>query len=283
MILVDFNQVCISNFMMQVGNHTNLKIEEDLVRHMVLNTLRMVHTKFKDEYGEMVLCADSKKYWRKDIFPYYKANRKKDRESSDVDWNALFKLLNQLRDEIKENFPYKVLVVIGAEADDIIGTLVKHNADNGLGREPILIVSSDKDFMQLQKYSNVHQWSPKHKTFLKTPDPKAYVFEHILKGDRGDGIPNFLSPDDTFVTDKRQKPLTSKKIETIKIQGIVDPMAERGFNRNQHLIDLDFIPVDLQQNILKEYNETEPKPRALLLNYFVKHKLKNLTESIGDF
>lgn len=283
MILVDFNQVCISNFMMQVGNHTNLKIEEDLVRHMVLNTLRMVHTKFKDEYGEMVLCADSKKYWRKDIFPYYKANRKKDRESSDVDWNALFKLLNQLRDEIKENFPYKVLVVIGAEADDIIGTLVKHNADNGLGREPILIVSSDKDFMQLQKYSNVHQWSPKHKTFLKTPDPKAYVFEHILKGDRGDGIPNFLSPDDTFVTDKRQKPLTSKKIETIKIQGIVDPMAERGFNRNQHLIDLDFIPVDLQQNILKEYNETEPKPRSLLLNYFVKHKLKNLTESIGDF
>lgn len=280
MILVDFNQVCISNFMMQVGNHTNLKIEEDLVRHMVLNTLRMVHTKFKNEYGQMVLCADSKKYWRKDVFPYYKANRKKDRESSDVDWNALFKLLNQLRDEIKENFPYKVLVVIGAEADDIIGTLVKHNTDNG---EPILIVSSDKDFMQLQKYSNVDQWSPKHKTFLKTPDPKAYVFEHILKGDRGDGIPNFLSPDDTFVTDKRQKPLTSKKIETIKIQGIVDPMAERGFNRNQHLIDLDFIPVDLQQNILKEYNEIEPKPRSLLLNYFVKHKLKNLTESIGDF
>lgn len=282
MILVDFNQVCISNFMMQVGNHTNLKIEEDLVRHMVLNTLRMVHTKFKGEYGEMVLCADSKKYWRKDVFPYYKANRKKDRESSDVDWNALFKLLNQLRDEIKENFPYKVLVVTGAEADDIIGTLVKHHADTD---ESMLIVSSDKDFMQLQKYKNVKQWSPKHKTFLKTTDPKAYVFEHILKGDRGDGIPNFLSADDTFVTDKRQKPLTAKKIEIIKVQGIgsVDSSAKHGFNRNQHLIDLDFIPDTLQQDILKEYKDTEPKPRSLLLNYFVKHKLKNLTESIGDF
>lgn len=268
--------------MMQVGNHTNLKIEEELVRHMVLNTLRMVHSKFKDEYGEMVLCADHKKYWRREVFPFYKANRKKDRESSDVDWNALFKLLNQLRDEIKENFPYRVLVVEGAEADDIIGTLVKHHANTD---DKLLIVSSDKDFMQLQKYSNVKQWSPRHKTFLKTTDPKMFVFEHILKGDRGDGIPNFLSPDDTLVSDKRQKPLTSKKIEVIKVQGIKSfgPEVERGFYRNQNLIDLDFIPSSLQETILNEYNIFEPNPRSLLLNYFVKHKLKNLTESIGDF
>lgn len=282
MILVDFNQVCISNFMMQVGNHTNLKIEEDLVRHMVLNTLRMVHTKFKEKYGEMILCADSNRYWRRDFFPHYKANRKKDRESSDVDWNALFKFLNMLRDEIKENFPYKVLKVTGAEADDVIGTLVKHFHDK---EDKILIVSSDKDFVQLQKYSNVAQWSPKTKNFIRTSDPKAYVFEHILKGDRGDGIPNFLSADDTFVTNKRQKPLSSKKIELVKVNGIesVGQSALPGFYRNQQLVDLDYIPVELQEQIILEYDNVVPPSRSKLLNYFVKHKLKNLTESIGDF
>lgn len=268
--------------MMQVGNHTNLKIEEDLVRHMVLNTLRSIHSKFKGKYGEMILCTDSNKYWRKEFFPYYKANRKKDRETSDVDWNALFKILNQLRDEIKDNFPYKVIRVVGAEADDVIGTLVKHFHDK---EDKILIVSSDKDFVQLQTYSNVEQFSPKTKNFVRNTDPKTYVFEHILKGDRGDGIPNFLSPDDTFVTSKRQKPLSAKKIELIKAQGIesVESSAVSGYYRNRQLIDLNYIPEDLQETILEEYNTLQPVSRSNLLNYFVKHKLKNLTESIGDF
>lgn len=282
MILVDFNQVCIANFMMQVGNHTNLKIEEDLIRHMVLNSIRMLRSKFSDKYGELVICCDSKHYWRRDIFPYYKANRKKDRDKSDVDWPSLFTFLNKVKQELRDYFPYKVIEVDGAEADDIIGTLVR---EHHLMENYILIVSSDKDFMQLQKYKNVDQYSPIMKKMIRTEDPRQFVFEHILKGDRGDGIPNFLSQDDTFVTDKRQKPLSKKKIALLKEEGVdnVEESLRRGFLRNQQLVDLDFIPERIADKINLQYTGSNPKSRNQLLNYFVKYKLKNLTESIGEF
>lgn len=282
MILVDFNQVCIASFMSQVGNHTNVKIEEDLVRHMVLNTIRMLRSKFADKYGELVICSDSKKYWRRELFPYYKANRKRDRDKSDVDWHSLFTFLNKIREELKDNFPYKVLNVDGAEADDIIGTLVKKYTQL---EERILIVSSDKDFMQLQKYDNVDQYSPIMKKFVRTDDPNKYIFEHILKGDRGDGIPNFLSPDDTFVMNKRQKPLSKKRLDTVKAEGVdsLGPEGQRGFYRNRQLVDLDYIPDNITDKIVDEYNSAVPNSRSNLLNYFIKHKLKNLTETIGEF
>ena len=282
MILVDFNQVCIANFMSQVGNHTNVKIEEDLVRHMVLNSIRMIRSKFSEKYGEIVICSDNKKYWRREIFPYYKANRKKDRDKSDVDWYSLFTFLNKIREELKDNFPYKVLNVEGAEADDIIGTLAKKYSDS---KEHILVVSSDKDFMQLQKYSNVDQYSPIMKKFVRTEDPNKYIFEHILKGDRGDGIPNFLSDDDTFVMGKRQKPLSKKRIDTVRENGVTSlgPEGERGFYRNRQLVDLDYIPNNIEDKILDEYYSAVPNSRSNLLNYFIKYKLKNLMETIGEF
>jgi hypothetical protein len=281
-ILVDFNQVCIANFMSQVGNHTNVKIEEDLVRHMVLNSIRMIRSKFSEKYGEIVICSDNRKYWRREIFPYYKANRKKDRDKSDVDWHSLFTFLNKIREELRDHFPYKVLNVEGAEADDIIGTLVKKYSDSG---EHILVVSSDKDFMQLQKYANVDQYSPIMKKFVRTDDPNKYIFEHILKGDRGDGIPNFLSDDDTFVMGKRQKPLSKKRIDTVRENGIesLGPDGERGYYRNRQLVDLDYIPDNITDKILNEYYSSVPNSRSNLLNYFIKHKLKNLMETIGEF
>ena len=281
MILVDFNQVCIANFMMQVGNHTNLKIEEDLIRHMVLNSLRLIRSKFHQEHGELVICADSKKYWRREVFPYYKSNRKKDREKSDVDWTSLFTFLNKVRQELEEHFPYKVLHIEGAEADDIIGVLTKkyHQEEN------ILIVSSDKDFLQLQQHENVKQYSPIMKKFIRTDDPKNYIFEHILKGDRGDGIPNISSPDDTFATGNRQKPFSKKKIEKVLADGIesLNETERRGFKRNEQLIDLDHIPVGIANDIITEYSNANVGTRNNLLNYFIKHRLNNLTEVIGDF
>lgn len=80
MIILDLNQVMISNLMAQIGNHTNIDIDENLLRHMILNTIRALNMKFKNEYGELVIACDDKNYWRKDIFPYYKAKRAEDRE-----------------------------------------------------------------------------------------------------------------------------------------------------------------------------------------------------------
>ena len=285
MLLVDFNQVVISNFMTQVGNHTNIPLDEGLLRHMILNTIRLNRNKFADKYGEMVICCDSKKYWRRDVFPYYKASRKKDREASGVDWNTMFNTLSTVRQELIDNFPYKTLMVEGAEADDIIGTLVhKYNQYE----KEILILSSDKDFMQLQIYNNVKQYSPVHKKFIRTADAELYLKEHIIKGDRGDGIPNVASPDSVFVTGGRQRPMRKKLIEQIAntnvlTAGDVSEEIKRNFARNKQLVDLSETPEELQDEIVSAYTNYDMKDRSGLFNYFVNNKLKNLMENLSEF
>jgi hypothetical protein len=286
MILVDMNQVTISNLMMQLGSKRDNELDENLVRHMVLNSIRGYRSRFHEAFGEMVLCYDSKKYWRRDYFPNYKSNRKKDRANSGLDWNTIFETLNNIRDEIKETFPYKVLEVEGAEADDCIAAIVQHVAETPSEFEHILILSGDKDFIQLHKYNNVQQYSPTVKKFIKDIDPDIYIREHVLKGDRSDGVPNFLSPDNTFVDELRQKPLTKKKLETWIDLEPTDYCSDemlRNYQRNKTLIDLECIPSDLKVKILEDYQNAEHGDRSKLLNYFIKKRLKNLMNDIGDF
>ena len=286
MILVDMNQVTISNLMMQIGSKRQNDVDENLVRHMVLNSIRMYRSKFGEEYGELVLCYDSKRYWRREYFPNYKSNRKKDREKSGLDWNLIFETLNNIRDEIKENFPYKVLEVDGAEADDCIATVIEYVSKTPTAFENVLILSGDKDFIQLQKHNFVKQYSPVLKKFVNGQDPHLYIKEHILKGDRSDGIPNFLSSDNTFVDELRQKPLTKKKLSTwvdLEPQDFCSEEMLRNYQRNRTLIDLDYIPSDLKVAILEQYEQPPKGERSKLLNYFIKKRLKNLMNDIGDF
>lgn len=284
MILVDLNQVVISNLMQQIGgNKSTMKLEEDLIRHMVLNSLRSYSRKFKQEYGDIVICCDNRTYWRRKVFPLYKANRKKDRDASTLDWGLIFDTMAKLRAELKEFFPYKVIDVEGAEADDVIATLVKMYSPS----QKILILSSDKDFTQLQKYKNVKQYSPIMSKFIKTDDPIQYVREHILRGDKGDGIPNFLSPDDTFVIGARQKVINSKKLkewleQTPETFCTNDSML-RGYKRNQMLVDLDFIPEEITTAIVEAFDAAKPSNRQRMLNYFIEKRLKNLISVIDEF
>lgn len=283
MILIDLNQVLISNLMQQINSNPKIKLDEDLIRHMVLNSLRSYVKQFKDKYGKIVICCDSKKYWRRDIFPLYKSNRKKDRDKSPFDWTLIFETLNKIRDELKVYFPYKVLDVEGAEADDIIGVLAARMSPH----EEILILSSDKDFVQLQKYDNVKQYSPILKRYLETDDPHLYVKEHIIRGDRGDGIPNFLSPDNTFALGERQKVINTKKLSEWLQKSPEDfctnEIMLRGYKRNQMLVDLDYIPNDLQSQIIEAYDNAKVGKKSDLLNYFIEKKLKNLMEVIQEF
>ena len=281
MIIVDLNQVMISTLMMQIGNHKNIKLEEDLVRHMVLNSLRAHKVKFSAEYGEMVIACDDKNYWRKQVYPYYKANRKKEREASELDWNTLFESLNNIRQELKDYFPYKVIQVEHAEADDIIAVLVKEY--NHLGK--LLILSGDKDFGQLQKYPNVTQYSPVLKKYISCTNPDLFLKEHILKGDSSDGIPNFLSEDNVFVMGIRQSPVTSKRLAGWILQEpeqFCNEAMLRNYKRNQKLIDLEFVPDDIKTQTLEQYN-TQIKDRSKLFNYFIQYQLKNLMEHINEF
>lgn len=283
MIIVDLSQVMISNLMMQLGNHTNTEVEEDLLRHMVLNSIRSYNMKFKDEYGEMVIACDDRTFWRRDVFPYYKANRRKSREKSELNWTQIFDALHKIRDELKAFFPYRVIQVDGAEADDIIGTLTMNYGDTS---EKILILSGDKDFVQLQRYNNVKQFDPVQKKFRTTNDPDRFIKEHIMRGDTGDGIPNFLSTDNCLVVGDRQKPVSSKKLDAwvyLNPEEFCDDNMLRGYRRNQQLVDLTYIPNDIQKNIWAEYQAQAGKDRKNLFNYFIEKKLKNLIESINEF
>lgn len=285
MILVDLNQVLISGLMPQISGK-NVDIEEGLMRHLVLNTLRHNIKPFKEEYGQVVLCCDNKKYWRRDIFPFYKAGRKKIREKSDINWNLIFNLLAKFKLEIKENFPYKVIDVDGAEADDIIGTLVPRYHDE----ENILILSSDGDFAQLQRYTNskykVSQYNPSLKKFVKVDNPIKDLKEKIIRGDRGDGIPNIFSPSDCFVRDMRQKSISEVKLQKLLAEDVSnweDSTAQANYSRNQTLIDLECIPPDVMSKILNTFDEVETASKQKMYNYFIEHKLKNLMEVIEDF
>jgi 5'-3' exonuclease len=279
-ILVDMNQISVASVMMHLHMTKQTAPDEDMVRHMILNSLRMYRMRFCDEYGELVLCYDSKHYWRRDYYPEYKHSRKKGREKSTNDWDAIFEVLNAIKAELKEFFPYKFLEVYGAEADDIIAALAGElEFDNG----KTLILSGDKDFIQLQKFRNVTQYSPITKKFVNGVDPEIYLSEHVLKGDSSDGVPNVLSPDNTFVDGIRQKPLSKKKIAAMIDGDFPNDEVKRNYQRNKKLIDLKESPPELYIDILKEYQEAPDGDRSKLLNYFTQKRLRNLVESIGEF
>jgi 5'-3' exonuclease len=268
--------------MEQIGS-SKTPVDESLVRHMILNTIRTYVKKFKETYGpEVVIACDNKKYWRRDIFPNYKSNRKKARESSGHDWISIFDVLNKIRDELKTHSPYKVLDVDTAEADDVIGVLaMKYSAS-----QKVMILSSDKDFAQLQKFPNVEQYSPILKKVIREPLPNLQLKQLIIRGDKGDGIPNILTKDDVFVEGGRQKPITEAKIINWLNQDpseFCNDEMLRNYKRNEMLIDLTYIPETLKQTIIDNYENTKGRTKQEFLNYMMANRLKNLIEVIDEF
>jgi 5'-3' exonuclease len=281
MILIDLNQVLISNLMAQVRGKGDVKPNKDMIRHMVLNSLRGFNVKFKEEYGTMVLCSDAGDPWRRDFFPNYKYSRKQARLDGPFDWDNIFNIITEIKNEVRDNFPYIVMYVENSEADDIIAILVKLQEE-----QKYLIVSGDKDFVQLQHYGNVQQWSPLLKNFIgEQEEPIKFLREQIIKGDRSDGVPNILSADDVFVIGERQKPITKKQLEEWKdIDNIpLGVETKKYYNRNKKLIDLSQIPITIENNIINTYRNYKIKDRSLLLPYFIDKKLKSLIDKINDF
>jgi hypothetical protein len=284
-ILIDFNQVMLASLFAGIGNHHNIDVDENLLRHMFLNSIRFNRKKFHEEFGEIVICADGKSSWRRDTFPYYKANRRKSREESELDWNMLFGIINTIRSELKDHFPYKVIHINHCEADDVIGTIVhEYGTELNFGSEQFLILSGDKDYIQLHRYANVKQYDPVRKKWIQNSDPDKYLREHILKGDSGDGVPNILSADNCLAVGERQKPMTAKKIAQFTDNpASMDSITQTRFDRNKLMIDLSEIPQNYKDEILEEYSKDKDIGRSHLFNYFVEKKLKNLITDIQDF
>ena len=278
MIIVDINQIMISNLMVTLSRD-NMELSEDLVRHMVLNSLRGHNKKFRKEYGEMVIACDSKNVWRRQVFPNYKAGRKANREKSEHNWELIFDILAKVKEEIKQFLPYKVVELETAEADDIIAVLTRRV------KEKILILSGDKDFIQLHN-ERIKQYNPVLNKFVgKDENPSLYIREHILRGDRSDGIPNVLSDDNVFIEGRRQTPLSKKKIEAW-VNEVVPTFTEeqqKNYERNRQLIDLNCVPKELEDKINREFDNFEVATRDKILGYFINKKLKTLIESIDEF
>ena len=288
MIIVDYSGIALASIII------NKTFDEQLIRHMILNSLRMYRTRYKEEYGELVLAVDASNNWRRTAFPQYKASRKKNQKESDFDWGEAFRLLNKIREEIAENFPYTVIRVDGCEADDVIGTLVSMNPDHNNDFKPqkYMIVSSDRDFLQLQRFKNVRQFSPLLKKELSVDNPRVYLQTHIIRGDKGDGVPNILSDDNVFVEGFRQTPITQKKIDNI-----IEDLEEgellyaaswyRNYCRNKKLIDLSETPQELRTEIINNFMADKPDTRWMrrgkVFPYLVENKCNELIKSAQEF
>lgn len=297
MILVDYSQVALANFLSFKAELTRGTEAEviNLIRHATLSTLKYYKKKYSNEYGEMVICCDGRKYWRREFFEHYKAGRKKARDASELNWTLIFDTLSQLRDDLTENFPYKVIHMDRAEADDIIAVLAKWTQENGmvqqgLMEEPqkVLILSSDGDFIQLQEYDNVTQWSPMQKKYIKATKKELHEkkITHIVKaGD--DGIPNILSADDVFVKGERQKPVSAKRLQEFIDNGFIACKTDeerRNWHRNCTLVDFTFIPEDIQNSITDSYLNSKPvKDKMKIMTYLANHRCKLLLEELEDF
>jgi hypothetical protein len=282
MIIVDYGGLSASTVAINKEN------DENMIRHMIINSLRLYRNAYKKDFGELVIACDSKNNWRKNYYPQYKANRKKARDKSGLDWVEAFRIINKIRDELKEHFPYKVIEVEGCEADDIIGTLCKNTQEFGQ-YEDVMIVSADKDFLQLQRYKNVRQYSPLLKKEYREETPLVGLTEKILTGDAGDGVPNVLSHDNVFVEGERQRPLSRKKKDDMINQlnhadsGYQHSEWYRNYQRNRKLIDLEYTPEELQSEILEQFNNQDKwAKRGEVLPYLINNRMKLMIESVEE-
>ena len=297
MILVDYSQVALAailTFQRELkGTESEVK---NLIRHVTLSTLKSYKKKYGKEYGQLVICCDGRKYWRKEYFEHYKASRKKSREASHLDWKLIFDTLSEMRTDLAQYFPYKVIHVDRAEADDVIAVLTKWVQDNELVTEglveesqKVLILSSDKDFKQLQLYPNVKQWSPMQKKYITATkqEIRDFMVEHIVKGDSGDGVPNILSKDDTFVSGERQKVMSAKRLQEFIENGEAacrNDEEKRNYARNQTLVDFFFIPEDVSKDIVDTYISSKPNgDKMTIMNYLVANKCRLLLDELEDF
>lgn len=293
MILIDYSQVALANilsFQRELKTSTQEEVK-NLIRHAVLSTLKYYKKKYGKEYGEMVICCDGRQYWRRAYFEHYKASRKKAREASDLDWKLIFDTLSEIRQDIIDHFPYKVLHIDRAEADDVIASLVYLTDEFGseVAGQPVMIISSDKDFKQLHSFNNVKQWSPMQKKAVvsKHDEIKNQIIEHIVKGDAGDGVPNILSKDDCFVQGIRQTPVSAKRLAEFLVSGIDacrNDEEKRNWQRNQVLVDFMKIPVDLKEAVWESFINNKPKgDKQSIMNYLIAHRCRLLLDEIEGF
>lgn len=285
-LLVDFSAIAHATFHV-CRLDPSVNSEDDLLsiwRHTILTSLLTRKNKICPD--EVVLCLDYGS-WRGDYFKYYKAKRKADKSSSDVDYNFFFEASNQFISEIKEFFPWLVIQHKKCEGDDVIAILAYELSKDS----NVIVCTSDKDLKQLLEIDNVTYYSYRKDCFETLDNPKEFLLRQILFGDTSDGIPNVKSPDNCFVAKIKQTPCGPKTIDKILINGVKEFIVEnnliKNFKRNKTLIELSkiTIPEDLWKSVLtlyNNYNRIEPD-YIKMLGFMNKNNLIKLRERVNEF
>lgn len=304
MILIDYSQFC--RAAMYASKMEN-EADGPFMKYIIIKTLMSMNTKFRDKFGKLVICCDGRNYWRKEVFPPYKQKRREAQQESKMNEALFFEIKNELMNELGDNTPWHVVQIDRMEADDLIGTSAR------VFDEPNVVISSDHDFKQLQMFDNVSQYCPRSHKFIEESNPDFYRFHHVMKGDAGDGIPNVLSDRDTFITEKRQKPVAQKDINYLfgslindGPEGFVSPVeikvtpeirewlnkkggSEERFYENLRLVDLTSLDkevyVDCENGIRETLEEQERKYKgsSQLMTYLSKNKMPSLLDNLNDF
>lgn len=301
MIVIDFSQVVISNAQVQLGKELKSPNPDvkNLIKHMFFSSV-LTYKKMFPNAGQVVVACDGREYWRKTYFPYYKGHRKLHRDADTIDWDFLYKCMDEIKDDLREHFPYKVIQIANAEADDIIAVLAKYTQSEELVSEglfdgepqPFVIISTDNDFGQLQKYKNVKQYAPMKKKMVTNANPYEYVIEHICEGDAGDNVPNICTPDSwakerTEGLSTRAKSFMKSRQRDFVLKGIdacANEQERAHWKRNQMLVDFDYIPTSVSETIIHTYKTTEVKgSKTKIMSYLIKNRMKLLMQSLGEF
>lgn len=279
MILIDYSNLAITIAVLSCKIHHEANI--NFIRQRTLSKILFLNKKFKDEYQRPVFCCDAKNKWRKEIFPNYKFGRNQNKEN--IDWNGIHNTVNGLIEEIEENFGYFVIRIDKCEGDDIIAVLA--NEFPG----PHLVVSSDRDFIQLQASLNkVVCYSPFEKKYLVEQNPIEYLERKIIRGDESDSIPNIASDINAFVNQKRQSPIRKEYLERLLEKKKFDTeFHKKRYYENKKLIDLNEIPESFVFQIKEKFLELEKthkkKNVSVIMKYLSSHSLKNLFSDAGGF
>lgn len=242
MIVIDYNPLVIASYFRIDEGWRNI----NSVSREFFRRVEDIESKFETIYGKAIIVGDCGSSWRKQIYPAYKANRAKD---GDETWKEIGTILRELSSIVKSKFPFFEFESL--EADDIIGWFARS------AKKPMLIISSDRDFLQLQANEHVKQYSTIQGKWVITNNPKEALLEKILRGDTSDNIPSItkelykLEPDNTQKK-TRAKPITKKFIEEFK-KGVLYEKYKDRYEENRRLIDLSLTPETLLNEFIQKY------------------------------
>lgn len=281
MIIFDFSLALQAN--VRIISKAKENVTVDNLRIRLLDHILNINKKFKRQYGSNIILALDSGSWRKKIFPYYKFKREEKRQADEYDWKTIYSHYEVIINEINDFFPYSILKVKGAEGDDIVATLCKE-----IRNEEIMIISRDKDFMQLHRNENVSQYDPiVNKMISVTEDIDYHLFHHIMKGDESDGIPCIYSPETFYTQSLRPRQQTVYQNVVREIYKYSDQELKKYFDnkevfkrfeQNRRLISLDHIDEEVKNNILNTYKSFEPRKArvGVIMEYLREKKLTSL-------